>query len=176
MKRIIKTEAFVLRKRTLSNADKIITLFTEDVGKIHVFAKGIKKIVSRRLPHVQTSNFIAVLLYRKNDFFYLQETSLLSGFSEIKKTPQKIEILYSFLFILDRLLPENQKEIDVYNLTKQFLIQLSHTIERDNRIVTFYVNKLLVLLGYSKEEKQYKELQTIVENLIGEKMPAALYV
>jgi endonuclease III-like uncharacterized protein len=61
-------------------------------------------------------------------------------------------------------------------LTKQFLIQLSHTIERDNRIVTFYVNKLLVLLGYSKEEKQYEELQAIVENLIGEKMPDALYV
>ena len=77
MKRIFKTEAFVLRKRALPNEDKIVTLFSEELGKIHVFAKGIKKLVSRRLPHVQTSNLIQTVLYRKNDNLYLQETSLI---------------------------------------------------------------------------------------------------
>ncbi|MBI4009495.1 recombination protein O N-terminal domain-containing protein, partial [Candidatus Roizmanbacteria bacterium] len=52
MKRTLKTEAIVLRKRSLPNQDKIVTLFTKELGKLNVFAKGIKKITSRRLPHV----------------------------------------------------------------------------------------------------------------------------
>ncbi|MBI4226632.1 DNA repair protein RecO, partial [Candidatus Roizmanbacteria bacterium] len=64
MKRTIKTEAIVLRKRSLPNQDTIVTLFSKKIGKVNAFAKGIKKITSRRLPHVQTANLINAVLYK----------------------------------------------------------------------------------------------------------------
>src|SRR3989338_7973106 len=171
MKRTIKTEAIVLRKKSLLNQDKIITLFTKELGKVITFAKGIKKITSRRLPHVQTANLINAVLYKKDSRFYLQETNLLSGFSQIKKNPHKIQSLYQFLFVVERLLPENQLETAVYKLVMNFLIELAKTDSRDDSLLTEYLNKILKLLGYAKEDKSLEELKKTIEELIHEKMP-----
>lgn len=171
MKRTVKTEAIVLRKRSLLNQDKIVTLFTKELGKIKAFAKGIKKITSRRLPHVQTANLINVVLYRKDSRFYLQETSLISGFSQIKKDPHKVQLLYLFIFVVERLLPENQLETIVYKLLVNFLIELSETKSQDTSLLTKYLNKVFKLLGYSKEDKSYDELTKAIEEIINEKMP-----
>ncbi len=171
MKRTLKTEAVVLRKRSLLNQDKIITLFTQEIGKISAFAKGIKKITSRRLPHVQTGNLINTILYKKNERYYLQETSLISGFSQIKKDQNKVQLLYFFIFITDRLLPENQKEEEVYNLFKKYLIELSRSSDFSDALLTKYLNQFLSILGYTKEDKTFDQLKAIIQEIIHEKIP-----
>lgn len=172
MSRTIKTQAVVLRKRSLPNQDKIVTLFTEELGKVNAFAKGIKKITSRRLPHIQTANLIHVVLYKKDERFYLQETSLVSGFSEIKKSSQKLELLYLFLFVVDRLSPENQVETAVFKMVKSFLVELSHVKDPNNELLTKYLNKILITLGYSKEEKSLDQVKAAIEEIINEKIPS----
>jgi len=172
MPRTVKTEAIVLRKRNLLNKDTIITLFTQDLGKINVFAKGIKKITSRRLPHTQTGNLINLLIHKKDDRLYLQESSLISGFSEIKKNQKKINDLYFILFVLERLAPENQREYALYNLAKKFLIDLSLTAVTNRSIVTKYLNKILIILGYLHKRKTLDELRLIIEEIINEKLPS----
>jgi len=171
MKRTIKTEAIVLRKRSLPNQDKIVTLFTKELGKVNVFAKGIKKITSRRLPHVQTANLINIVLYKKEDRFYLQETSLVSGFSQIKKDQSKLQILYRLFFVVERMLPENQNEAEVFKLVMSFLIELSKSQDQESSLLLKYLNKILKLLGFSKEDKSYNELTSSIEEIIHEKMP-----
>ena len=171
MKRTIKTEAIVLRKRSLPNQDKIVTLFTKELGKVNVFAKGIKKITSRRLPHVQTANLINCVLYKKDDRFYLQETSLISGFSQIKKDQSKLHLLFQVFFVVERMLPDHQNEIAVYKLVMSFLIELSKSQGQASSLSVKYLNKILKLLGYSKEDKSYNELTSSIEEIIHEKMP-----
>lgn len=171
MRRTIKTEAIVLRKRSLPNQDTIVTLFSKKIGKVNAFAKGIKKITSRRLPHVQTANLINAIFYKKDSRFYLRETNLISGFSQIKKNPHKIQLLYLFLFVVERLLPENQLEEAVYKLVLNFLIELSETESQGNSLLTKYLNEILKLLGYSKDDKSYEELVNAIEEIIHEKIP-----
>lgn len=167
----IKTEGIVLRKRSLPNQDLIIDFFSKEKGKLIIFAKGIKKITSRRLPHTQTGNLINTVIYKKDDRLYLQETTLISGFSEIKKNQQKMDDLYFILFVVDRLAPENQKEPLLYNVLKKFLIDLSRTAVNDRLLVTRYLNKLLIILGYLHTEKPLDELRAFIENIIEEKLP-----
>ncbi len=172
MIRSLKTEAIVLRKKDLLNKDVLISFFTENLGRLTVFAKGVKKITSRRSPHLQTGNLINVLISHKNDRFYLQESQLISGFSELKKDEDKVKQLYLFLFVLDRLLPENQKEERVYNLTKRFLINLSLPAGKDRLGLLYYLNKLMSLLGYLHQAKNFNELKFFIEEIINEKIPS----
>lgn len=173
MTRIFKTEALILKKRNLLNKDIITTLFTQKYGRLKVIAYGVKKITSRRLSHVQTGNLINALIYRKDDRFYLQETQLISGFFQIKNNQQKINELYFLFFVLDRLLPENQKEPLVYQLSKNFLIDLSKTMDFNKSILTKYLNKILVLLGYLKKDKPFEKLWFFLqEELLQEKIPS----
>ena len=171
MMRSFKTEALVLRKKSLLHKDILVSLFSETDGKINVFAKGVKKLTSRRSPHLQTGNLIKVQLHKKNDRIYLEESNLISGFSVLKEDQEKINILYQFFFVLERILPEHQKEETVYNLTKSFLVKLSKLKEKED-ILTAYFNKLLRFLGYTKKNHDFFELQSIISDLINEKLPS----
>ena len=171
MNRTVKTEAVVLKKRVLPNQDNIITLFTKELGKVSVFAKGIKKITSRRLPHVQTANLINCVLYKKDERIFLQETSLISGFSQIKKDQTKLQYLYQFFFVIERLLPDNQLESHIYNLLMKFLVDLSNSKIENDEMLLNYLNKTVYVLGYTKEDKNYEELKRVIEEIIHEKMP-----
>ncbi len=172
MARILKTEAFVVKKMSLLNKDTIITLFSEEKGKIGVFAKGIKKITSRRLPHIQTGNLIEVILSRKGDYSYLQETKLISHFSDLKKNNIKSDCLYFMLFILDRLLPENQKEEPVYRVFKKFVVVLTKEKKDSRQLLVKYLNKILRILGYTTNEMLFSDLKREIEEIINEKIPA----
>ncbi len=173
MTRTFKTEAIILKKRNLLNKDVVITFFSQELGKISVFAKGIKKITSRRLPNTQTGNLINAVIYKKDDRFYLQETNLISAFSQIKNNSKKIDYLYQFFFILERLLPENQKEEAVYKLVKRFMIELSKD-GFDMKKLTAYFNDLLFDLGYLKEKKPLEEIRFLIEEIINEKIPSLI--
>ena len=172
MIRHFKTEAIVLRKKDLLNKDVLINFFTEDLGRLSVLAKGVKKITSRRSPHLQTGNLINILISHKSDRYYLQESQLISGFYELKKEENKVKELYSFLFILDRLLPESQKEERVYNLTKKFIIDLSISDEKARLGLRYYLNKLMGSLGYLHKDKSLEELRSLIQEIIDEKIPA----
>ncbi len=171
MARTLKTEAIVLKKKPLLNKDALVFLFSKEQGKIVASAKGIKKITSRRSPHLETGNLISAFFSRKGERLYLQETKLISGFSELKRDQKKISRLYQFFYILEKLLPENQKEDIVYNLTKSFLVKLSQSAS-DYDILSLYLNKLLMALGYSRQSHGIIELEAIISDLINEKMPS----
>ena len=170
MTRNLKTEAIVLKKKDLLNKDVLISLFTQDLGRLTIFAKGVKKITSRRSPHLQTGNLINILVSYKNDHYYLQETQMLSGFSELKKEEKKVKQLYAFLFVLERLLPEQQRETKVYNLSKNFLIDLSKS-SKPSLITVKYLTDIMIHLGYLDKKVSYPELKSLIEEIINEKVP-----
>lgn len=173
MIRTEKTEAFVLKRKHLLNRDLLITLFTKEHGKINVFAKGVKKITSKRAAHLQTANLINAILHKKSDRWYLQETDLISGFIKIRLLQKKIRFIQFFLFLLDRLLPEEQKEPKIFSLIQLFLIDLSKNNRFDDNSLLSYSSNLLFLLGYiEKSQATYSELLLTIESIIDEKPPS----
>ena len=167
----IKTEAIVLKKRQLLQKDVLITLLTQEHGKVSVIAKGIKNITSKRAPHIQTGNLLNVALSDRGHVFYLQGTDLISAFSAIRDNNEKINRLYTFLFIIDRILPEAQEEPQIYNLVKSFMIEVARSTGDLNDFLRIYLQKMLQILGYLQEQLTLVELVRMIEELINEKVP-----
>ena len=165
-----KTEGIIFKKKDLLERDYLLTIFTQEMGKVRAIAKGVKKITSRRAPHLQTGNLVNFVLSSRNDMFYIQDTVLISGFSELKNNQQKIEVLYAFFFILDRMLPEQQREDEVYNLTKKFIIDLSRSSSFSRIQFGSYLQSLLQVLGYVHNPLPLPELISTVESIIHEKI------
>ncbi len=173
MKKIIKLEGFVLKKQPLLDKDLLVTVFTDLQGKIKVIAKGVKKITSRRLAHLESGNLIKMILVKQRDRVYLQESELISGLTEIKYNQIKINYLYLLLFIIDRLLPENQIDRSVYRLMRQFINRLAK--EENLQLDLFYncyIRQLLIDLGYLNKSGNKKKIKTYLEEIIDEKLPA----
>ncbi len=171
MGKSLKTEAIVLKKKNLPTKDILITFFTRDFGKLTTLAKGARTLTSKRQPHLQTGNLIGILVHENHQSYYLQETVLISAFSQIKQNAKKIGSVYFFLHIIDRLLPEHQNEYEIYTLTKQFLVDLSRSSETKTELLERYLNSVLEKLGYIHGKKPLEQLHRIVEELTNEKIP-----
>lgn len=170
MKGSFKDEAFVLKKRALLNRNVLIDLFTREHGHITVIAYNAQKLTSRRGPHLETGNYIKIEAVQKGERYFLSETNLMSGFSQIKEHKEKTDHLYLFLYFLEHILPEGVKEDEVFNLFKSYLVSLAK--EREIKTVTrSYLNRILQKLGYLQKNLSDMELNDFIEDLIGEKLP-----
>lgn len=171
MRKTVKVKGFVLRKVSLLNKDTIITLFTRERGKIRCFGKGIKKITSRRLPHMQTGNLVEAVLHQKEQKYYLGESMLISAFSDIKKQSERYRYFYAYLFVVERLLPQDQEEQSVFNLLTHFLIELSQDKSFSSHTLSEYLNDLVFLLGYGDKQISERKVSDLIEGLMNEKIP-----
>lgn len=171
MSRAIKTLGIVLRKRQLLKSDLQFTIFTEELGKINVFAKGIRKITSRRLPNLQTGNLINIQINQYNNANYLQTVHLISALSSIKKRSEQVEQLYLLFFVLDRLLPEAQRENEVFRETISFVIKFAKEKRFSKDILFQTLKNVINILGYPSEAKDINDLLTEIEQIISENIP-----
>jgi len=168
----LKTEALILKKYSLPGSDRIVTLFTKELGRVRAVAKGIKKITSRRLPHIETANLVSVTLSRSKETYYYRDSLLVSGFSNIKSNRENISYVYYLFFILEKILPEEQPEPLVYRTTINFLVDLSKRNTNEAFPLATYINAVLKNLGYTKEELTLASMERLLEDMINEKLPS----
>ncbi len=77
---VIKTKGLVIRETSVSDTDKIITLLTEDCGKISVSAKGAKRPVSRSGYGTQIFTYGQYVLFKGNSTYSLNGCDTITQF------------------------------------------------------------------------------------------------
>ena len=168
-----KTVGIILRKRVLKDADISLAIFTQAHGKISVMAKGVRHLTSRRAGHLQTGSYVTCIIRQSSSGKYLQQSTLISALYEIKKDPLKLEAFMRSLFLLDRLLPEELVEIELYTLYQIFIKHLSGS---DSMVateqLTRFTSQLLQHLGHHDQPvTTWSECREICERVIEEKLP-----
>lgn len=173
MSRYFKDEGIVLKKKDLLRSDKLITIFSKNHGRIILLGYGVKKITSRRLSHLETGNYIKFSFYQNKDYFYLTETDLIYGYSKIKKSLAKINLLFILFSVLNKILPENQNEQYIFELTLNLLKQLNNVSNFGLHKFAPYIKKILIVSGFITEEKTNAlnfDVLSFAEDLIGQKI------
>ncbi|HZE86582.1 MAG TPA: DNA repair protein RecO [Methylomirabilota bacterium] len=179
--RNFRTEGIVIRRRNFQDADRIITIFTKEHGKLQIKASGIRKISSRRSPHVELLNYSIVNLYNGNKFPILTEAQTIESFSVIKADLEKIGLAYHLCELIDGLCPENQENRGVFELLKNTLSKLScHSESFDSlrsvgitKIINEFEVELLSLLGYWNKADfltDKVDIDHFVENILERKL------
>ena len=64
------TEAFVLDREDFKEHDGMVHLYTEELGKVSVRARGLKKILSKSSAHLEPLNFVQVRLMNMKSGYY----------------------------------------------------------------------------------------------------------
>lgn len=172
MSRYKKSEGLVLTKKNLLRNDKFVIIFSQDFGKITLLAKGVKKIKSKRLSHLETGNYIKFSFYKKGERLYLRETELLWGHSKIKSSRRKLQLLYLAFLILNKILPEEQKEAKIFERTLLFLKNLNNQSANIDKLKA-YLGDLLVssgFVGLEKLEDPAFNIFRYLEELIGQRI------
>lgn len=147
--RSFKTEGIVIKRRDFNEADRIITVYTKDMGKISLKATGVRRITSRRASHIELLNYTQVSLYKAHHMPVLVEALTLNSFTQIKNDLQKTGFAYHICELIDGLCPEGQDQPEIFVILKGILNELS-LVEGDEiffKVHDFEV-QLLTLLGF----------------------------
>lgn len=107
-----KVEGVVLARKNFSEADKIITLFTREQGKIKVLAKGVRRIKSRRAPHLELFNHVSLILHKGKAFYIVTEAKTIS---KIDVDLKVAAYLFYLCEVLDKILPEHQPHEEIFD-------------------------------------------------------------
>lgn len=109
--KFIKTKGLVIKKIDFGEGDRIITVFSENFGKIDLLVKGIRKSKKRDQSSVDLLTLSNFTFYKKGDNFILNTIDSIEFFYDLKKNIEKLEIVsYIFSVINEVVLPGERKK------------------------------------------------------------------
>lgn len=171
--RIYKTEAIILKRKTIGETDRILTLFSKQYGKIKVIAKGIRRTSSKRSPHLELFNHVDLVLHKGKIWDSITDVNTIEIFQGLRKHLSRISIAYYLCELIDRLLPEKQEHTDIFS----FLIESFHILNdgkytKGRELCEQRSLALLQMLGYipDKHTMDFMEIQAFIENIIGRRL------
>lgn len=149
-----KDEGIVIRRKNVGEADRILTIFTKKHGKVQAFAKGVRKIHSKKAPHLD-------LLVRSRLFFthgreldIVTEAQSLERFDELKTSFAKNQMGLYLAESLDFLTEEKQEYQHVYDL---FILALragsAFSEDKTPLVLISFQLKLLKTLGFWSDNR-----------------------
>src|SRR3972149_5950184 len=105
----LSTEAVVLSRRNFGEADRIITLFTRDHGKVTVLAKGVRRPRSKKAGHLEIGSWCKVFIARGKNLDLLTEVELKRAFGISEFSESKAHKIYHLLEIIKNITADGQK-------------------------------------------------------------------
>lgn len=144
---LYRLEAVVLKRKNIGEADRLITFFSKEKGKITAVAKGIRRIHSRRGPHLEVFSRVVVMLHRGSRLDTITEVTSLNTFPALRKHLQRVNAAYILSDLIDSLTPEHQEHRDVFEQIVEALGSLEASGPTNGFIAQFGRN-LLISLGF----------------------------
>lgn len=171
--RIYKVEAIVLSRKNVGEADRILTIFTKQYGKLRVLAKGIRRVTSKRAPYAEIFSRVNMVLHRgKTNLDLVGEISPLENYQILRKNLVYVSSAYYLCELVDRLLPEKQEHRDVYIMLGDYLAKLNGKNLDTESVSNQFALELLRLIGFLQKDKVLKpeETEHYIESLIERKL------
>lgn len=163
-------QAIVLKRKSIGEADRLLTLLTYEMGKITVLAKGVRRAATKRKSHIELFNTIKCQLIEGKSFWILAQTELTADRSVIKSDLKLLRIAYHLAELAERLLPENQKQSELFELLNRALSSINMDQWKDEeRLILAFEEKLLRLLGFGMPENK-RQMESYIESLMEQKL------
>lgn len=160
-------EGIVIKRSNSGEADRFITLFTKEKGKLTLKAKGVRRITSRRAGSLELFNVVRVAVVQgKGDVDVITELTVVDTFSEWRKFLGRVTLAYQLAEILDKLTAEWEPHPEVYAIMENSLSQLGSLGNEWKNTFDSWLVEIIRRLGYWPEDKPFTgDVQKYIETL-----------
>jgi DNA repair protein RecO (recombination protein O) len=149
---VYKAEGIVLRRHTIGEADRVITLLTREYGRLRATARGIRRATSRLGGRVEPYTHARFLLARGRTLDVIAQVDVLHAFAGIRADLMRSAHAAYVAELVDRFLPERDRHEDVFGLVRDTLAALERAGEEDAEVVALrFALHLADALGYRPE-------------------------
>ena len=163
----LKGKGIIIAKKDIEEADRYITIFMEDYGKVSTIIKGIRKSKKRDKTAVDILSLTDFQFYKKNENLVISSFLTVKDYIGIKSDIDKINIAFYIFSVLNQILVENGRNRKIYEVLEKTLDYLNNSNdERKNYLlILFFLNTIIKEEGISIENNtDIEEIQTGIGN------------
>ena len=144
---LYKTEGIVLKSTEFEEADKIVTIYTKNYGKISAIAKGVRKTKSKFGSSLEILTHSVFLFYKGRNIDIVSQTEILESFFSTSKEVMKFAFAANCVEVVNKLTEEREINIGLFNLLKEVLHYLRES--NDPKLLTLSFKwQTMSILGY----------------------------
>jgi len=146
--RSFRIEAVVLRHADWGEADRLLTLYSRERGKVRAIAKGARKMRSRKAGHLEPFTRVTLQLAKGRDLLIVTQADTLDAYLPMREDLIKTSHASYVVELLDRFTYEEELEsFDIFRLLTGTLSLVAS--ETDPWLaIRYYEVRLLNFLGY----------------------------
>jgi DNA repair protein RecO (recombination protein O) len=145
--RSFRVEGVVLRHLELGEADRLLTLYTLEMGKLSAIAKGVRKPLSRKAGHLEPFTRVSLQLARGRNLMIITQAVTVEAYQPLREDLLLTTYASYVVELLDRFTYEEGENRATYRLLANTLERLC-TDEVAEIVVRYYEMRLLDLIGY----------------------------
>lgn len=143
---VYQADALVIRSREYGESDRLLTLFSRELGKLHAVAKGVRKPKSRQRAGAQLFTYADFLLYKGRTLDTVNQASPKESFAHLWGDWEKSLAASAIAELLDIGTIQGQPYPELFTLTLASFFLLEHL---DPALLqSAYALRLLTYLGY----------------------------
>lgn len=147
---IVRTEAVVLRSLDYGETSQIVTLFTREMGRLAVMAKGARRTKSKFGSTLQPMAYTQVVFYHRETrgLQTLSESAHLEPLLGIRRDLQKITLGLRLVELIYALTEEEDPQPSVFKLLVDALRTLDAATARPANVLPYFQLRLAGALGF----------------------------
>lgn len=169
--RTYKTEAIVLKRSNLGEADKLLTVLTPTMGKLRCVAKGVRRLHSRKAPSLELFSRVYIFLARGKALDIVTEANLISSFPHLRSDLERVSYAYQFVELVSAITRENQENEALYVLLAKALAWLDRTSQVTDEGLRRFQLRLLEYSGFGLPPNQdVDSLTAYIESIIDRRL------
>jgi len=143
----MRVEGVVLRHSNWGEADRLLWLYTLELGKIRAIAKGVRKPRSRKGGHLEPFTRVNLLLARGREIPIVTQAEAVDPYLALRDDLLRGTYASYAVELLDRFTYEEGENRSLYHLLVDTLTRLVQLDELD-LVIHYYVIRLLDLMGF----------------------------
>jgi len=142
-----QTEAIIIKKIKLGEADRILTLYTPHLGKIQAVAKGVRRPRSKMAGHLELLTHSLVSLARGRNLDTVTGSQTINSFLPLKSDLELISCGLYALELVDQFTADSVENQPLFKLLLETMHQLCLG-SGSELILRYFELQLLNLVGY----------------------------
>ena len=168
--RLYRVEAIVLKRTDHGEADRLLTLFSPDLGKLRAIATGARKPSSRKSGHVELFTHTHLLLAKGRQLDVVTQADTLDAFISLRDNLERVGYAYYLAELVDRFSEEGdaasrggtrtdlksslprddaaEENRAVFDLLLHSLAALGDAMSNPELLARFFELRLLQYVGY----------------------------
>ncbi|MFC2014937.1 DNA repair protein RecO [Chloroflexota bacterium] len=157
-----QTEAVIIKKTRLGEADTILTMYTPGLGKIQGFAKSLRKTKSKMAGHLELITHSQVSLARGRNLDTITGSQTISGFVPLKSNLALTSHALYAIELVDQFTPGHVENYSLFNLLLETLENLCQLNNKD-LVLRYFELHLLDRVGYRPQLQRCVSCQAALE-------------